>query len=351
MIKTAQRQQKIVKIIKGHPGIQSSEIERILVDQEKIKIARITIIRDLEKLLSEKLIIKQGEGRNISYIIDASANFLMPIEVDKYFAEDPDKRNLAYKTFNFDIYKKLNNLFSDAEIKELNKINDNYSGRIAKLPPDISKKEIERLIIELSWKSSKIEGNTYSLIDTEILLKDNKEAKGHKKEEAIMLLNHKAALDYIFSSSKEPTKLTTTKITNIHSLLVKNLGVGQGIRKKPVGITGTAFKPLDNQHQILEALEKAVNLINKAKYPLEKALLANVLIAYIQPFEDGNKRTSRLLANALLLANGYCPLSFRSINEAEYKKAVILFYEQNNLAYFKQLLVEQYKFSVANYFR
>ena len=75
------------------------------------------------------------------------------------------------------------------------------------------------------------------------------------------------------------------------------------------------------------------------------------MIAYIQPFEDGNKRTARLLNNALLLANGECPISYRNANEIEYKKAIILFFEQNNISYFKKLFIEQYEFAVKNYFR
>jgi len=75
-----------------------------------------------------------------------------------------------------------------------------------------------------------------------------------------------------------------------------------------------------------------------------------LLIAYIQPFEDGNKRTSRLMGNAVLLAHDICPLSYRSVKDSEYKKAVLLFYEQNNISYFKQLFIEQFKFAVNNYF-
>ena len=92
------------------------------------------------------------------------------------------------------------------------------------------------------------------------------------------------------------------------------------------------------------------HLVNKSKNVFEKAVLAMLLIAYIQPFVDGNKRTSRMIGNAILLANNACPLSYRNINEIEYKKAVLLFYEQNNLSYFKKLFIEQYEFVVENYF-
>jgi len=117
-----------------------------------------------------------------------------------------------------------------------------------------------------------------------------------------------------------------------------------------VGITGTVYKPLDNQHQIKEGLEKMVKELNRTKDNFSKALLVILLLSYIQPFEDGNKRTARMMANAVLLANNICPLSFRSIDEADYKKAVVLFYEQNSARFFKKLFVEQFRFSVENYF-
>ncbi len=135
----------------------------------------------------------------------------------------------------------------------------------------------------------------------------------------------------------------------LHKLLVKKLAIKTNIRKNLVRITGSKYQPLDNQFQIQEALEKFSDLVNYCEEPINKALLSLALLAYIQAFEDGNKRTSRLCANAVLVANSYCPLSFRSINEVEYKKSIILFYEQNNLSYLKNLLIEQFEFAVNNY--
>jgi Fic family protein len=213
------------------------------------------------------------------------------------------------------------------------------------------KKEFERLTIELSWKSSQIEGNTYSLIDTEILIKEGKAAKGHSRDEAVMILNHKKAIEYIFSRKGEFSSLNLKKIENVHSLLADKLSTEKGMRKRPVGITGTRYRPLDNQHQIREAIEKMCETINNKKIqPLAKALASILLISYIQPFEDGNKRTARLVGNAVLFAHGFCPLSYRSVDEAEYKKAIMLFYEQNSARYFKELFVSQFRFAVKNYF-
>jgi Fic family protein len=212
------------------------------------------------------------------------------------------------------------------------------------------KKEIERITIELAWKSSKIEGNTYSLIDTEILIKENKEAIGHKKDEATMILNHKKALDYIFSKQDDFKVFSLRKMEDIHALLVDVLDVNKGLRLKPVGITGTNYKPLDNQYQIKEALEMTIEKMNKAHDSWSQALIALLMISYIQPFEDGNKRSARLIANACLIAHNVCPLSFRSVDESAYKKAMLIFYELQNASLFKKIFVDQFNFSIDNYF-
>ncbi|MEA3392914.1 MAG: Fic family protein, partial [Candidatus Marinimicrobia bacterium] len=134
------------------------------------------------------------------------------------------------------------------------------------------------------------------------------------------------------------------------SILVKDLGIEQNIRKRRVGISGTNYKPLDNEYQIKEALNDMCKLINNRDCVFEKALLALVLLSYIQAFGDGNKRTVRIISNAILISNAYCPLSFRTINAIEYKKAMLIFYEQNNLSAFKDIFINQFEFAVRTYF-
>jgi len=351
MPKLNQRQQLILEFVRKNKGAQNQAVKEYLEKEIKEKISRVTVVRDLSNLLRNKLIKKSGRGRNVGYAELLTNEVSAYFDVDEYFQKDQDNRKIKYGKFNFAVFDHLNNLLNKTELEQLDDLNRDYQKRIKNLSPLILKKEMERLIIELSWKSAQIEGNTYSLIDTEILIKEHREAKGRKHDEAIMILNHKKALDYIFSGQANFKKISLRQIENIHALIIKDLEVNSGIRKGSVGITGTKYRPLDNQHRIREALEKMVRIINKTKHPLEKALIINIMAAYIQPFEDGNKRTSRLLANALLISHNYCPLSFRSINEAEYKKAVILFYEQNSALYFKGLFVEQFKFSLDNYFK
>jgi Fic family protein len=166
-----------------------------------------------------------------------------------------------------------------------------------------------------------------------------------------MLLNHKSALGYLLENPVLATHITVPFIEDLHSLLIQDLGVGRNLRSRSVGVTGTAYKPLDNIYQIREALERICHLINQKTNAFEKALLAVLFISYLQPFEDGNKRTARMLGNALLIHGGMCPLSYRSVDSIDYKKAMLLFYEQNNLSAFKRLFLEQVRFSVSNYFQ
>lgn len=209
---------------------------------------------------------------------------------------------------------------------------------------DVDEREIQEVF------NFQIEGNTYSLLETERLLKDKQTAQGKTKEEAIMLLNHKDALDFILSTPDYLQEISVHRIEDIHSLLTKELGVDRNIRRRRVGITGTNYRPLENEFQIREALEDSCTLINGKSNIFEKALLALVLLSYIQAFADGNKRTARITSNAILIANGYCPISFRTVDSVDYKKAMLMFYEQNNIAAFKHIFIEQFEFAVKTYF-
>lgn len=339
------RQDKILAFI-NKQGIVS--MSQIVIEIKKV--TRITIIRDLEELLRLNLLVRQGAGRGITYSLSPHYDLLKRVEVEKYFQDSPDKRQIKRK-FNFDIFSQWHDIFTKEESKHLEKLNQNYQNNLKKLSDTLLKKEFERLTIELSWKSSQIEGNTYSLLETERLLIEKKESFGHSQNEATMILNHKKALDYVRKNSADFKRITVTKIIDIHRLLTHGLDISKSLRKTPVGITGTRYSPIDNQWQIKEALQKTCVAVNKEKNFLAKAIILMAMIAYIQPFEDGNKRTSRLMGNAILIANNACPLSYRNIDEVEYKKAVILFYEQNNIEYFKQLFIKQFEFAVQNYFR
>ncbi len=297
-------------------------------------------------------IVAEGKARATRYRLSPQAQLLMPLNLDTYFALEVDERQVQ-SSYNFELINGLlveTRLFSDKEQSHLDALQEEFRQHVSELTDNEYRKEMERLGIDLSWKSSQIEGNTYTLLETERLLRESKTAEGKTREEAVMLLNHKDALSFVLDNSDYLKELTVSHIEDIHQLLTKDLSIDKGLRRHRVGITGTNYHPLDNEFQIREAMRDACELINSKSNIFEKALLTLILLSYIQPFSDGNKRTARITSNAILIANDYCPLSFRSVDSIDYKKAMLIFYEQNNLYAFKQIFMEQFEFAVKEYF-
>ena len=297
-------------------------------------------------------IVAEGKARATRYRLSPQAQLLMPLNLDTYFALEVDERQVQ-SSYNFELINGLlaeTRLFSDKEQSHLDALQDEFRQHVSELTDNEYRKEMERLGIDLSWKSSQIEGNTYTLLETERLLRESMTAEGKTREEAVMLLNHKDALSFVLDNPDYLKELTVSHIEDIHQLLTKELSIDKGLRRHRVGITGTNYHPLDNEFQIREAMREACELINSKSNIFEKALLTLVLLSYIQPFSDGNKRTARITSNAILIANDYCPLSFRSVDSIDYKKAMLIFYEQNSLYAFKQIFMEQFEFAVKEYF-
>ena len=308
--------------------------------------------RIISSLVKSGEIEVYGKGRATRYSLSARSHLLMPLNLDTYFAKDVDEREVQ-ESYNYELINEQLpsvELFTQEERKHLHQLQKIFKQHLADISDNEYNKEMERLGIDLSWKSSQIEGNTYSLLETERLLRESKTADGKSKEDAIMLLNHKDALRFILANPDYLKNLTVSHIEDIHSLLTKDLSVDKGIRHRRVGITGTKYHPLDNEFQIREAMNDMCNLVNSKEDVFDKALLALLILSYIQAFSDGNKRTARITSNALLIANGYCPLSFRTVDSIDYKKALLIFYEQNNLYAFKQIFIQQYEFAVGEYF-
>jgi len=343
------RQKTALNIIGQSDGISREGIRKLLEKEELI--SRPTLIRDLNVLLDRKLIKIEGKASSTKYFPKENNPLLKYFDLDEYFELDPDQRIGAKKSFDFGILKHLKNLFSEIELTEIEKIRKSFSSRVSNLSFDIYKKELERFVIELSWKSSKIEGNTYSLLETEELIIKGIFAEGHSKDEVIMILNHKKAFEEILKNKEGFKELSVSMINQLHNIIVQNLNINTGIRNEAVGITGTVYTPLNDKFRIEETIKESLDLINSDKNSIEKAFIAAVMIPYIQPYSDGNKRTSRMLVNAILLAGDNYPISYRSVDIDEYKKALILFYEQGSLYHVKRIFLEQIHFSYKNYFQ
>lgn len=339
---------KIVEFLHYNPGIGRSEL-----------MARLDLgIGDtqMKNVIAEGIrrgdIHPEGKARATKYFLSARGHLLHTVNLDTYYSLDFNQRQVQ-TGYNFELIREelpKIDIFTPEEYAHLTELRASFAAKMADYPHSLYRREMERLGIDLSWKSGQIEGNTYTLLETETLWKDLQEAKGKKHEEAVMLLNHKAALKAILDRPEWFQSISLAKLEDLHAILVEGLDVEPSLRHQRVGISGTNYRPLDIESQIREAVDDMCSLINGKQEPYEKALLALLLCAYIQPFMDGNKRTSRLIANAILIAAGCCPLSFRTVAANDYRAALLLFYEQNNISAFKRIYLEQVDFAMKEYF-
>lgn len=319
------------------------------VHEDLVSVSLVTIKRRLSELTELGLLEQTGAGRSVKYSLSKRGMLLKPINAGDYLSQDPDSRS-NNTSFNFDIFEKpYIDLFTAKELSELKKATSSYQSNAQNIDKTIQAKELQRFMVEFSWKTSQIEGNTYDLISTERLLRYGEKSEDNTEHEAQMIINQKKALEFILSDLKAWSNPTIAQLEHLHAIVGKNLGISRNLRKGLIGITGTNYRPLDNEFRIREALDKLFRWINGTQSVYEKGLLCVLGISYIQPFVDGNKRTSRLLSNAVLLSSGVAPLSYRSVGDREYKEATLIFYEQNSVTPFKKLFIDQYTFSANNY--
>ncbi len=351
MANTASNREKLIAqylLINGEGS--SSDIHSYLVSNTE-DISLVTVKRDISNMRERGVVVEDGAGPATRYRLTLSGKLMFPINAHEYCSIEPDRR-YGRTAYDFELFGgggKLPALFSPEELIILDQATGVYRERKKSLSETLQKKELERFIVELSWKSSKIEGNTYTLLDTERLIEKGIEAEGKTKDEAVMILNHKNAFSHIYENVSKFTDLNKLNVESVHRLLVEGLNVTFNIRSKPVGVTGSRYRPLDNQFQISEAVERLATLVNKVDSGYEKALFSILGLSYIQPFEDGNKRTSRLIGDAMLLSHDLAPLSYRSVDEDVYREAILVFYELNSIVPFKNIFIEQYKFAAENY--
>jgi hypothetical protein len=215
-----------------------------------------------------------------------------------------------------------------------------------------ARKIFGRLLIDLSWNSSRLEGNTYSLLDTERLLESGEAVEGRDARETQMILNHKAAIELLVEQAEE-TELNRFTLLNLHALLSDNLLADPGacgrLRSIPVAIDGTVYHPLEVPQLIEECFNQILDISAAIKDPFEQSFFVMVHLPYLQPFEDVNKRVSRLAGNLPLIRNNLCPLSFVDVPERAYIDGIIGVYELNRIELIKDVFVWAYERSAARY--
>ena len=225
-------------------------------------------------------------------------------------------------------------------------------GRIDEPAGTYLRQVMDRLLIDLSWNSSRLEGNSYSLLETQRLLDRGEAADGKATSEARMILNHKAAIEMLAEQAEE-IGFNRYTVLNLHALLSDSLlstpeACGR-VRDRPVGISGTVFHPLEVPQQIEARFDEILRKADAIEDPYEQAFFMMVQLPYLQPFEDVNKRVSRLAANIPLVRGNLCPLSFVDVPQEDYVNGLLGIYELKQVDLLRDVFVWAYERSAVRY--
>ena len=338
-----------------------------------IRLPRRTLQRRLALLVEQKQLIVEGRARGSRYRLpvitaeahsveagdklEAHAEVYVPVSPEgkaiKQAVRQPvqNRRPAGYNRTFLDAYRPNDTFYLPLSIRrrllELGRSPDGVR------PAGTYVRQVfSRLLIDLSWNSSRLEGNTYSLLETERLLELGEAAEGKDAREAQMILNHKAAIELLVEQASE-VGFNRYTILNLHALLSDNLladpqACGR-LRAIPVAIAGTVYHPLEAPQLIEECFQQILDTAAVIADPFEQAFFAMVHLPYLQPFEDVNKRVSRLSANISLIRQNLCPLSFVDVPERAYVDGILGVYELNRTELLRDVFVWAYERSCARY--
>jgi hypothetical protein len=270
------------------------------------------------------------------------ANVRRPIEA---------RKPVGYERGFLDSYRPNETFYLSAE--ERAKLREVGTPNIAQQPAGTYAKQIlGRLMIDLSWNSSRLEGNTYSLLDTKRLLDFGEEAEGKERLDAQMILNHKDAIEFLVSAPEE-IGFNRYTILNLHALLANNLladpqAAGR-LRHIGVGIQRSVFHPLEVPQRIEECFDQILASARAIGDPFEQAFFVMVQLPYLQPFDDVNERISRLAANIPLIKGNLSPLSFIDVTAKSYTDAMVGVYELNRTELLRDVFIWAYQRSAERY--
>lgn len=321
----------------------------------------------LKHLVTRNRIIMDGEGRWARYripdaAIDSAARedaneLVIPLSeagtsIRDYVRQAPEARKpVGYDRKFLDHYRPNASFYLTGQ----DRAHLAAVGRpqIAEQPAGTYAKQIlSRLLIDLAWNSSRLEGNTYSLLDTKRLIELGEEAVGRAHLEAQMILNHKDAIEFLVGAADE-IGFNRYTLLNLHALLANNLladptAAGR-LRYIAVGIERSAFHPLEVLQLIEESFDQILATAAAITDPFEQAFFVMVQLPYLQPFDDVNKRVSRLAANIPLIKRNMSPLSFADVPRQTYTEAVLGVYELNEIDLLKDVFIWAYERSAARY--
>ena len=363
--------QNVVEVVRQHPeGMTVGQVH----DALKIPPPRRTLQYRIRSLVDSGRLIMEGAGRGACYkaprvvslqgqatagtpTVSARLGVLPPLseagaEIRQHVCRPLQARDpVGYEREFLDAYQPNETFYlSQAERALLHEVG---RPKIAQQPAGTYARQIlNRLLIELSWNSSRLEGNTYSLLDTSRLLDLGEEAEGKARLEAQMILNHKDAIEFLVDAAEE-VGFNRYTILNLHALLANNLladpdAVGR-LRRMQVNIGGSVFYPLGVPQLIEEYFDRILAIATAIDDPFEQAFFVMTQLPYLQPFDDVNKRVSRLSANIPLIKENLAPLSFEDVSRGLYTEAMLGVYELNRIELLRDVFLWAYKRSAARY--
>lgn len=352
--------EKVLAHIRNSPeGLRVEALSRLLGDE----ISRRSLQRRLSRLVRTGKLISEKKGRSTRYFPprpDVSAGRdedsipLSPsgIEIQKIVRKPQTERTpVGYNRQFLDQYRPNESRYLTSEtIAHLTRIGRTQE---AERPAGTYARQVlDRLLVDLSWASSRLEGNTYSLLDTKRLIELGQAAEGKDAAETQMILNHKAALEYLVELAEE-LDFNRQIILNLHAMLSDNLlpdpGASGRLRRIGVGINLSVYHPIEMPQLIEECFQQVVDTAAAIREPFEQSFFAMVHLPYLQPFEDVNKRVSRLAANIPLVRHNLCPLSFVDVPERAYIDGLLGIYELNRVELLIDVFVWAYERSSQRY--
>jgi len=273
-------------------------------------------------------------------------------EIRDYISQPRHLRSpIAYRPEFLEQYHPNHSAYLSAELRE--QLHDMGRSPVGPAPAGtFARNIINRLLIDLSWASSQLEGNTYSQLDTERLIRHGEVAEGKDAIETQMILNHKQAIEYLVLAPEHASIMADT-IVALHALLSDGLmadpaAVGR-LRRRPVEIGGSVYLPLAVPQSLEELFRIVAEMAAEIVDPFEQSFFLMVHIPYLQPFEDANKRVSRLAANIPFFRHNLCPLSFIQVPQQAYVDALLGVYELNRIELLRDVFVSAYERSCQHY--
>lgn len=332
-------------------------------------IARRTAQRLIAKLIESGHITAQGEGRARRYHADSESHTepriakvdsfpaFIPLSADSldilaYIDQPlPARKPVGYQHDFLQAYHPNETCYlSESLRRQLH--NMGKTTDIDEPAGTYSRAILNSLLIDLSWASSHLEGNTYSRLDTRELIEHGKAARGKGAIETQMILNHKTAIELLVENI-DSAEFNRYTLMNLHSALAENLlpnPADEGrIRQHAVDISKSIYRPLSTAQQIEEVLDEVLSKANQIHDPFEQSFFMMVHLPYLQPFADINKRTSRLAANLPLFRGNLCPLTFLDVPEQAYSRATLGVYEMARIELLRDLYVWAYERSTQEY--